>query len=199
MVKPAILRYQYLLIMLTHLQSAKLRHFFNVLDYNKNGVLQMKDFDRVGVNLCLNFNVHEGDDQYDKLIEKSRRLFYQILKDLNKSKEASISMAEWIKLFDIIIAEQDMEKLKYYIKLTTFYIFDLFDQDKNGILSLDEYVDMFTVYHIDVKYSAKSFLKLDTNDDDSISKVELFNAITDFFISDDQDAGGNWIFGNWDV
>ena len=185
--------------MLTQLQSQKLRHFFNILDYNKNGVLQQDDFDRVGVNLCANFDIPEGTDDYQKMILKSRRLFHQVLKDLNKTSGSTITIKEWLQLFDQIIDQQDMEKLKYYIKLTTIYIFDLFDVDKNGIISLDEYVDMFTIYHIDVKYSAKSFLNLDTNNDDSISKVELFNAVTDFFISDDTDAAGNWIFGNWEA
>lgn len=185
--------------MLTQLQSQKLRHFYNILDYNKNGVLQVEDFDRVGINLCLSLDIKEETDEYTKVIQKSRRLFYQVLKDLNKTASAEITIDEWIKLFDQIIGQQDMEKLKYYIKLTTIYIFDLFDMDKNGIISLDEYVDMFTLYHIDVKYSAKSFLNLDTNHDDCISKVELFNAVTDFFISDDPDAAGNWIFGNWNT
>jgi Ca2+-binding EF-hand superfamily protein len=184
--------------MLTQLQSQKLRHFFNILDYNKNGVLQQEDFDRLGINLCDNLEIEKGTEEYEKVIQKSRRLFFQLLKDLNKTSGADISSSEWIRLFDRIIDQQDMEKLKYYIKLTTIYIFDLFDQDKNGILSLDEFVDMFTIYHIDVSFSAKSFLKLDTNHDDCISKVELFNAVTDFFISDDPDASGNWIFGNWD-
>lgn len=185
--------------MLTQLQSQKLRHFFNILDYNKNHVLQKQDFDRVGVNLCLTLGIEEGTDDFNKVIQKSRRLYFQLLKDLDKPDNSDITIDEWIVLFDQIIGEQDMEKLKYYIKLTTIYIFELFDQDKNGILSLDEYVDMFTIYHIDVKYNAKSFLKLDTNNDDCISKVELFNAVTDFFISDDPDAGGNWIFGNWEA
>ena len=184
--------------MLTQNQSLKLRHFFNILDYNKNGVIHKEDFDRLGMNLCLTFDIKEGTEAYDVMFQKSRRFFYQILKDLGKPTDHHVTMDEWIKLFDQIINQKDMEKLKYYIKLTTIYIFELFDQDKNGIISLDEYVDMFTVYHIDMKYSAKSFLKLDTNHDDCISKVELFNAVTDFFISDDPDAPGNWIFGNWD-
>ena len=185
--------------MLTSLQSQKLRHFFNILDQGKNGVLQKNDFDRVGVDLCMSLGISEGSEDYNNVILRSRRLYFQVLKDLEKSPNADISMEEWIQLFDQIIDQQDMEKLKYYIKLTTIYIFDLFDMDKNGIISLDEYVDMFTIYHIDVKYSAKSFLRLDTNNDDCISKVELFNAVTDFFISDDQEAAGNWIFGNWNT
>ena len=185
--------------MLSQLQSRKLRHFFNVLDHNKNNILQKEDFDRVGVNLCFTLGAEEGTEEYRKIIQKSRRLYLQIIKDLGKADNSDISIDEWIMLFDQILSQQDMEQLKYYIKLTTIYFFELFDLDKNGILSLDEYVDMFTIYHIDVKYSAKSFLKLDTNHDDCISKVELFNAVTDFFISDDPEAGGNWIFGNWEV
>jgi Ca2+-binding EF-hand superfamily protein len=184
--------------MLTQLQSQKLRHFFNILDYNKNHVLQRQDFDRVGINICQTLGISEGTEDFDKIIQRSRRLFVQLIKDLDKDDQANISLEEWLKLFDQIIGQKDMEKLKYYIKLTTIYIFELFDLDKNGIISLDEYVDMFTIYHIDVKYSAKSFLNLDTNHDDCISKVELFNAVTDFFISDDPDAAGNWIFGNWE-
>ncbi len=185
--------------MLTKIQVDKLTHFFNILDHNGNGVLQEDDFKGVGENICITSDIEYGSDQYYKVIYKSKKLFLQFLKDLGKDNH-EITLQDWITFFDEgVISNKDLGKLKFYIKLTVKYIFDLFDQNGDGRISIDEYLDMFTSYRIDVKFSAKSFLRLDTNRDEFISKEELLNAVFEFFISDDPDADGNWIFGNWNT
>ena len=183
--------------MLTTIQVDKLTHFFNILDHNGNGVLQEDDFFGVGENLCITSSVPYGSEEYYEVLAKSRGLFLQFLRDMGKHDKV-ISLPEWITYFDQnVLSTNSFTNLKYYIKLTTNFIFDLFDQNKDGRISIDEYLDMFTAYRIDVKYSAKSFLRLDSNRDEFISKGELLHAVFEFFVSDDPDADGNWIFGNW--
>jgi len=75
---------------------------------------------------------------------------------------------------------------------------DLFDDNHDGYISTDEYVDMFVVYGIDIKYSAKSFIKLDINRDDRLSRNELLHAFETFLLSNEPNQPGNWIFGNWE-
>ena len=60
-------------------------------------------------------------------------------------------------------------------------IFDNFDADKDGYISLDEFIDMFCAYRIEVRYAAKSFRKIDLNHDDLISRGELISAVKEFF------------------
>ena len=147
-------------IMVTTLQVDKLTHLFNILDHNPNGVLQEDDFVGIGENLSAITGVHKGSKEYNNILLRSEILFNQFLRDLGKN-DGKITLEEWIDYFDKnVISTSDFTDLKFYIKLTTKYIFDLFDQNEDGRISVSEYLDMFTVYRIDKKYSLKSFLKL---------------------------------------
>jgi len=181
------------------LQLAKLHHFFNILDYNRNGILQEGDFTEVGINMCEVLGIEKDSEKYADIIDRSKRLFKQMLHDMGLSNQSEIPLDKWIEFFTTYVYNtKDTSHLKNYILLITLYVFDVFDQNNDGTLSVDEYIDMFTIYHIDVKYSAKSFVNLDVDKNSYISKRELLNAVTEYFISNDPKSEGNWLFGNWE-
>ncbi len=185
--------------MLKPVQEKKLTHFFNILDHNKNGKLEENDFEGIGVNICINLAISPNAKEYDYLVTKSKDLYYQLIKDLGKQSGESIVLEEWLNYFDEeIISAKNVTLLKNYIQITVRYVFDLYDQDHDGLITVEEFVDMFTIYGLDSKYTAKSFIRLDANHDEVISKSELIQAVKDFFVSSDPEADGNWIFGKWD-
>jgi Ca2+-binding EF-hand superfamily protein len=186
--------------MLKSIQKKKLSHFFNVLDYKKNGHLREDDFTGIGENTCFYLSIPHSSKDYDNIIERSKDLYKQLIKGLNKTYGDTITMDEWLNYFDHeIIAVRNVSLLQEYVQITVKYIFDLYDQNHDNLLSVEEYADMFSIYGIDITYSAKSFLQLDKNHDYGISKQELTNAVKEFFVSPNPEAGGNWIFGNWEV
>jgi len=186
--------------MLKPIQEKKLTHFYNILDYNKNGILQQDDFTGIGENICLNLSIQPSNKEYDYLINKSEGLYKQLINDLGRSYGDAINMYDWLAYFDKeVITAKNASLLRDYVQITVQYVFDLYDQNNDGLLSIEEYADMFTIYGIDITYSAKSFTRLDRNHDDGISKAELSNAVKEFFISENPKEGGNWIFGNWET
>ncbi len=185
--------------MLKPAQEKKLTHYFNILDHNKNGELQEDDFVGIGEDICINLNVSPNSEEYSSIVNRSRGLYFRLLKDIGKKAGESIILNDWLTWFDReIITAKNVELLKTYILMTVKYVFDLYDQNDDGLLTIEEYADMFTIYGIDIKFSAKSFTRLDRNHDEVISKDELLNAVKEFFVSSDPEAGGNWIFGNWE-
>ncbi len=184
--------------MLKPVQEKKLTHFFNILDNNKNGRLQQDDFEGIGENININLAIPQGTDDYNYVMEKSQELYRYLIDGLGKQPGDAIELNDWLTYFDQeIISAKNVELLKKLIQITVKHVFDLYDQNKDGMIELDEYLDMFTIYRIDVKYSAKSFTLLDKNQDEVISKKELVEAVKDFFVSSKEDTPGNWIFGNW--
>lgn len=176
----------------------KLTHFFNILDNNKNGSLQEDDFVSIGQNICINHAIGPNHEAYQYLIDQSKELYNELITDLHMNYGDPITLVDWLSYFDKeIIQAKDIGLVKHLIQMTVKYVFDLYDQNGDGLISIDEFVDMFTIYGIDVKWSAKSFMHLDENGDEVISKTELVHAVRDFFISSDPGADGNWIFGNW--
>ena len=60
-------------------------------------------------------------------------------------------------------------------------------------------MDMFKAYGLYMSVAKKAFDMLDLNSDKQISGGELVKAFEDFFLSEDENAPGNWIFGDWRV
>jgi Ca2+-binding EF-hand superfamily protein len=184
--------------MLSTLQTEKLTHFFNVLDHDSNGVLQIQDFENVGQNVCSTLCLRVDTPEYNAIIDKCRSMFHNLITTVAHDNQDFISTNSWLTYFDLeVIAANNMQTLNDFIDLTINNLFEIYDQNGDGEICLDEYIDMFTVYGINASETAKSFIKLDADGNDTISKEELQQAMRDFFVSDDPSAKGNWVFGMW--
>ncbi len=178
--------------MLSDLLRQKLTHYFDVLDFNSNGVLERDDFIGVADNLGILWGLDIDTPKLDKL----KRAFDKQWVAIKNAVQAqnSITLDQWLDYADSHIVSSKKPDI---VLQWTYNVISFFDTDKDGFISMMEYVDFFVGYHIEVRYSAKSFRHLDLNSDGLISKEELAKAITQFFTSDDPDSPGNWLFGFW--
>jgi Ca2+-binding EF-hand superfamily protein len=69
------------------------------------------------------------------------------------------------------------------------------DTDRNGSLNFDEYVRMYEGLGIDSSHSSDAFKRLDRDGDNAINYQEFRTAIVEFYLSDDENAPGNWLLG----
>lgn len=185
--------------MITEFQKKKLSHFFNILDSQKKGYLQIDNFSDIVENIRISFGYTPEDKKYKFLAEKSTRFFHKLLNSAIHADPQSISEQEWIDHIETEIIDGGNEDLfDDFAEFIIGFLFDMFDDDHDGYISTDEFVDMFIVYGIDIRYSAKAFLNLDVTKDGRLSKNELIHAFETFLLSDDPQEPGNWIFGTWD-
>ena len=56
---------------------------------------------------------------------------------------------------------------------------------------------MLKIYNISQDTAIEGFNELDTNNDDYISVEEMLGGLKNFFTSDQSNAKGNMIFGEW--
>lgn len=186
--------------MLSEFQQRKLSHFFGLLDLNKNGFLQLADFTEISERIREKLDYEDGSKPHKFLVDKSVKFFHTLLSDIPHSENQVIERAEWLDFFDKhIVSNQDEEAVDEYIEMIIGFLFDLFDDNHDGYISVEEYADIFLIYGIDIKYSAKSFINLDLNRDDRLSRYELLHAVETFLKSDDESMKGNWVFGNWET
>lgn len=169
----------------------KWHYFFSVLDTDRNGVLQPSDFllvaDRISDLITFNHA-----DQKTNLSSRSYRLFIQITTDIGK-EETTLTRNEWIQFFNKIV----LSRPSRYIATTARYIFSLFDQDGDGYISREEYLDMIRAYGLNLDEIEDNFALLDLDDDGYISKYEMIQAFEAFFLSNNRTDPGNWIYGDW--
>lgn len=185
--------------MISAFQKQKLSHFFDLLDSHKNGYLHADDFSEIAEKIRMGLAYEEGGSKHQFLAEKSAKFFHQLLANAPHSGNQIITKAEWIQYIDDqIISANNEEVLEEFEEFIIGFLFDMFDDNHDGYISTDEYVDMFVVYGIDIKYSARAFLNLDLNKDDRLSRNELIHAFETFLLSDDPKQPGNWILGKWE-
>ena len=181
-------------INMTETQRHKMLHFFHVLDINNNGILEEDDFTLVGNEISDQIGHAKNSTERLALKVKSYGLFLKILNDIGKS-EATLVFEELLVFYEdyVLIKSND------YILQASEYLFSLFDQDGDGYIDKDEYLDMFKAYGLYSANALKAFDLLDLNSDAKISKQELIKAFSEFFLSSDPNAAGNWIFGDWRI
>jgi Ca2+-binding EF-hand superfamily protein len=184
--------------MLSEFQTQKLSHYFSILDYDNNGTIEKDDFVAIGENLCVLWNVKEGTDDYQKYIALFEGSWTDFRRAIQKEEQQHATLDEWLEFADKHLVNGSEAFFDRYVKQTTREIFKCFDVNNDRYIALDEYIDLFMSYHIPVRYSAKSYIKLDLNNDDLLSLDELLSAVDEFFRSDDEKAPGNWLFGFWD-
>lgn len=184
--------------MLTDLQKKKLTHYFNVLDIDKSGTIEKSDFVNIGENLCVLWGFKENTGPYINCLKRCEDIWVSFRKFINRPEEGSATLEEWLDFADQVIVNGIEELYERHVNKVVNEIFDLFDANRDGMISLDEYIDLFMAYRIEIRFSARAFTKLDLNKDDFISKEEFIIGLREFFRSDDENAAGNWLFGFWE-
>jgi len=177
-------------------QKRKVHHLFNVLDIDRNGQLQPSDFVDVGKKIVDELGISQNSRSARMILLKSHRLFVQLLADLN-NPELSLTLWDWIAFFRDQIESEEDGIMDHYIQRTSRHIFDLFDMNKDKLISREEYAHMLTIYNISHDVAIEGFQELDTNSDHYISADEMVEGLNNFFKSPDEGAKGNLIFGNW--
>lgn len=180
--------------MLTDLQKNKLERFFYILDFDRNGYIQKEDFIGTGENLCILWGLSYDDENYKRIMAKYEDSWNKFNFYIGNTGDR-VNWEHWITFAEEVIVNGDISMYNKYVEDFVGEIFDNFDTDKDGYINLDEFIDLFVSYHIEVRYAAKSFRKLDTNKDGIISRGELLEGVKQYFRSDDPDAPGNWLFG----
>jgi Ca2+-binding EF-hand superfamily protein len=183
--------------MLTELLTKKLTHYFNILDYDSNGILDESDFVGVAENICILRDLEKDSRAYTNVMKSYDYQWAGMSMSVLEGAANSVTLDQWLKYADECIVNGTDEEFYSFISNMTGEIITNFDTDRDGYISLMEYVDLFVGYHIAVRYSAKSFHRLDLNKDGFISKEELVEAIGQFFTSNNPEDPGNWLFGFW--
>lgn len=184
--------------MLTELQQKKQQRFFGLLDSNRDGFVERKDFEAVAENLCIIQGIEMDTASYGRMEEVSEKLWIDIREYIDTSRDDRCSAEEWIKFTDEQIVNCDEAWYDNYFDSVVTGLFSLFDANGDGLISDMEYMQIFISFRIEPRHAATCFRRLDLNNDGYLNRDDLSNAVKEFFRSDDPKVDGNWLFGNWE-
>lgn len=183
--------------MSTAFQTRKLTYFFHILDLNSDSFIQLEDFSEMAEKVRVIMGYDDGGKEHKRITDKATKLYHTLVSVIDPNDKQQISKEEWLNYFEneVILSE---ELLDEYKEMIFNFMFDFFDQNRDGFISRKEYRDFYEIFGIDTAYVDMAFQKLDNTNSYKLSRYDLMTAVEDFFGSDDKEIAGNWVFGNWE-
>lgn len=170
--------------------------FFYVLDANRDGMLEVDDIEII-VDRMLNarkglFNKSEA--AYVRLV--TIKNFDKLLMEAGSGKERKINLMDWVRMIKRFNSNQSKSHfIRWFSASAVRFLFDLGDHNKDGYIDFDEFETIYKILGLSRANTIFAFKELDNNRDGKLSKLEIYEAITNFF-SDSHAARETYLFGH---
>ncbi|MGK7873914.1 MAG: MFS transporter [Xenococcaceae cyanobacterium] len=165
-------------------RQQKLTYLFDVLDVDKNGTIELIDFEQVVQNIAQLRGWRIGTQKYE-ILHSSWVGFGEWLQDLaDRTRDGHIDLDEWLACLD---KRLDYEFSEALIKLM--------DANDDGKIAIEELKVFYQTYQIDTDHVEEVFENLDRDRDTHISPDEMKEIVSEFLYSDDTQVSGNWFLG----
>ena len=138
-------------------KKKKVTHYFKtVLDQDRNGILDENDFIEIGESMCILWAFKPMTDDYNRVMDQCKENWVMFKKHF-ESESGNADVDHFLKFFDKILSPGNEKMYRDFITDAVGDVFDSFDLNKDGVISINEYVDMFMCYHIPSSIRQKLF------------------------------------------
>jgi len=170
--------------MLTDLQKRKLTAQFRLNDLAQSGYMERADFEQFAARICESLGFVPGSPEYNQVHAQTLASWdTEQLKAFDADGDGRVSLAEHLAAYDVTL--QDAALFQRLTVQYSQFVFGLWDQDRDGRLSTDEYAKVLWCYGGTRDQAAEAFRRLDRG------------PIKEFYLSDDPEAPGNWLLGSY--
>lgn len=166
--------------MLSEQQKKKQTYIFNLLDFDKNGFIEKDDFVGIGENLCIIRGDEMDTSESKNIMAVCEKLWADLKYYTDENRDEKCTLDEWLKFIEGKLADDHSDTYNNYIHSMVSDLFDLYDINGDGEISIDEYLDLFMSFRLEASLVAHSFKSIDINGDQHITKVEFEEAVRQF-------------------
>ena len=179
--------------MTTNLLSRKIGRHFDQIDVNGDGKIDQNDFALIVSLMREEFPEPSAEPKLEALNNAYQGLWEQMRRDMDVDSDGTVSREEYVKRL------QSDRKAEYRAAIAPVAkaIIDLADVNGDGMLDVRELAKVHRALNMGTKDHQAAMAKLDLDGDGKVSESELVQAIEEFFSSEDPEAGGNYLFGEF--
>lgn len=179
--------------MLSDLQKRKVSRLFQIFDANGDGYIEPSDAERIAKRFASIRGWSEESDEYEELKQLYQEGIEAIDPFLDDDERADLDA--YIRFHDQILNIPGA--YQQAIGQLADFIFHVLDADSDGRIGVDEVRQFYQAYAIDEDLASEAFAKLDVDGDGFLSHDEIKDAVSQFYLSSDPDARGNWLLGTF--
>jgi Ca2+-binding EF-hand superfamily protein len=183
--------------MLDPVLKSKLTYLFHMLDVSENEQLHLEDFDIVAERVTKALGTSKKDKKKKEAIHRRSKNFFVKMQKTMELEKDTIDLEDWLQYFDYVVRNPDKQLLNEVVRYLLAFFFGVFDANRDGYFSAQEYEDLFATFGISKSQSQTAFNYMDLNKDGRLTRYELLMAVEIFLTSPDPKEPGQWIFGDW--
>lgn len=179
--------------MLSELRKRKFSYLFHCFDFDKNGVLEMADYEQFAKNLGKAYDLNADSTRYAALHAETMALWDFIRNLADQNHDNQVSEDEFTLAYTALT--NDDAAFHHLLMGYAAYVIRSADRDGNGLLDQAEYVTILGCYGIEASAARTAFQHLDEDGNGLLSVIDMEKAFEQYFRSDDPNAAGNWMMG----
>ncbi|XP_072945044.1 calexcitin-2-like [Epargyreus clarus] len=172
----------------------KVVHLFQTFfDKDKSNFIEKKDFE-----LCAQYTVKHrgwqpGDAKYKETEDAMMKIWDSLQKHADKDNDGKVSLDEWVAMWDAYAKNPSapLEWQNLYCK----FIFEIEDATGDGAIDANEFASVFESFGKDKNDATAAFQKM-AKGKPTVSWDEFQELWKEFFITEDPNAPGNFVFGS---
>jgi len=180
--------------MLGELQAHKASYYFDLIDEDGNGLIEVSDFALRAQRLAESQNL-TGEDEREALRQEVLAWWDHICTIADFDGDARVSLPEWKAYWRSLQrgAEQGELETLQTLERAARGTLRAIDRDGTGRVTEAEYGDWLSAWG--ATGSAEAFQQLDRGGKGFLTEADLIVAVQEFYLSDDPGAPGNALYG----
>jgi Ca2+-binding EF-hand superfamily protein len=171
------------------LQTAKFEREFRNIDTDNDGMIEETDVDVVVQSWCIDFGFAPGTAQWRRINSWGHLMWRNLIGVADEDGYKKVSMADWVA------SHQQPGFIEKVAMPFAQMAVDLADTDNDGRLSEQDWLTGQRSTGQSEEEIIESFRYIDTDNDGYVTKDECYQAIKEFYLSNDPDVAGNMIAG----